>query len=429
MSLELTIMVVVLIVATVMGFPIGLALLGSATVYLLAAGQDPSLAAEIVLHGIFGNFVLLAVPLFIFAANVMNEGSISDRLLDFALALGGRFRGGLAHVNVLTSLFFAGMSGAATADVAGVGNILIQMMRDKDRYPAGFAAAITAASATIGPVFPPSIMMIFYALVSSTSIGQLFLGGMIPGVFMAVALMAAVSWIARRRNFPVEPAISLATYPLIFGRALFPLMMPIIMLGGIYSGAFTPTEAAAIAGLYALALSIFAYRVMGPQKLYHVFLETAKTTAIVATLIFGAFVFSYVLAAEQVPNRLAGLFDGLELTQLQFLLLVNAMLLLLGCFLASATIILVIVPILMPTVLSLGIDPVHFGVIVTLNVTIGLVTPPYGVVLFVISGLTRIPIGEIVRESWLLIGVLIVALSVLIVFPPLTLFLPSLIKF
>lgn len=425
MSPEFTYMAIFLVGSAIMGFPLGIALFGSGIFYFLLNGQDPTFAAEIILHSLFSNFVLLAVPLFIFAANIMNSGKITDRILEFALALVGHFRGGLAHVNIVTSLFFAGMSGAATADVAGVGTVLMKMMREKQRYTDGFAAAITGASATIGPIFPPSIMLIFYALVTSTSIGQLFMAGIVPGILMAFVLMATVAIIARRRNFPVEQAVPWAAMPVIFVRALFPLLMPVILLGGIYSGAFTPTEAAAIAALYALLLSVLGYRALNWRGLLHVFGQTAVTTAVVTTLIFGAFVFSYVITAEQIPQHLASWLNSLEMSRLQFLLAVNVLLLVLGTVLASATIILVIVPILMPTALVLGVDPVHFGIVAVLNVTIGLMTPPYGVVLFVISGLTGIPIGSIVRESWILIGALIFTLLILVLVPDLALFLPA----
>lgn len=424
MSFALVAMLAFLVVMALMGFPIGFSLFGSGILYFLIKGQDPTLSAGVVLFGLFSTFILIAVPLFIFAARIMNDGKVTDRLLDFAMSLMGSFRGGLAQVNVLTSLIFAGMSGAATADVAGVGNVLMKMMTEKNRYTPGFAAAITVASATIGPVFPPSLIMIFYGLVAQVSIGGLFLGGMVPGILMALALMATVAVVARRRNFPVEPRPPWSAYPRIFLRAVGPLLMPVILLAGIYSGAFTPTEAAAVAGLYALMLAIFGYRTLGPRELYRALAETAKTTGIVSTLIFGAFVFSHVLTSEQIPQRLAEWLTNLQITQLQFLLLVNLLFLILGTVLASATIILVIVPLLMPAVHTFGIDPVHFGVVVTFNVTIGLVTPPYGVVLFVMSGLTGVPIKEIVREAWLFIGVLIAALLVIVLVPELTLFVP-----
>lgn len=424
MSTELAAMLIALVATTVMGFPVGLALFGSGILYFLVSGQDASYAGEMVLHGLLASFVLLAVPMFIFAAQLMNAGGISDRLLKFALALVGRFRGGLAQVNVLTSLIFASMSGSATADAAGIGRVLIGMMTEKQRYSPGFAAAVTAASATIGPIFPPSIIMVFYAVVSSTSVGALFLAGIAPGILMTVVLMAAVAIIARRRDYPVEPGVAAGTYLAVFLSALLPLLMPVLLLGGIYSGAFTPTEAAGVAGLYALLLSTLAYRELGLAKLFAVLRETVRTTAMITSVFFGAFVFSYILTIERVPNLIAAALQESDVSQAQFLLATNIFFLLLGAFMEATAIILVVVPLLMPTLLVLGVDPVHFGVVVTLNLTIGLITPPYGIILFVVSGVNGIPIRDILREIWPFIAVLISALLVITYVPDITLFLP-----
>jgi tripartite ATP-independent transporter DctM subunit len=429
MSLALAAMLIVLVVAILMGFPIGLALFGSGIFYFIVSGQDPSRAGELAVHNLFASFVLLAVPLFIFAAQLMNAGGISERLLRLALALVGRFRGGLAQVNVLASLIFASMSGSAMADAAGIGRVLIGMMTDKERYTPGFAAAVTGASATIGPIFPPSIIMVFYALVSSTSVGALFLAGIAPGVLMTLVLMVAVAIIAARRKYPVESAMAVGAILFVVLQAILPLLMPVLLLGGIYSGAFTPTEAAAIAGFYALLLSVLFYRRLGFRQLFQAMRETVRTTTMITTVYIGAVVASYILTYERVPNLIAGILQESDISRFQFLLAVNITLLILGAFMEATAVILVIVPLLMPTIASLGIDPVHFGIVITLNLTIGLITPPYGMILFVIAGVNRIPVSHILREMGPFIAVLIVALLIITYVPEITLFLPKLFGF
>lgn len=423
-SVALPIMIVLLIVTTVAGMPMGIAMIVSSIFYLLMAGRDMGLASEQVLNGLFGNFVALAVPLFIFAANIMNAGKISDRLLKFALAVVGRMPGGLAQVNILTSLIFSGMSGSAVSDVAGVGKILTTMMIKDNRYPRGFAGAITATSSVVGPIFPPSIPMVFYALISSTSVGVLFLGGVIPALLIVVVLSIVVMIAAKVRGFPVEAPIALRAFPLIILRALPPLMMPAILLGGIYSGAFTPTEAAAVSALYALILAVFAYRSLGLRQFFDVVVATVRTTAVVAMVLAGAFIFNYVITVENIPQAVFAFFDGYEMTTVKFLIMVNLLYLVLGCFLDVSTIMLVITPLFIPTAAALGIDLHHFGVVIVFNMMIGLITPPYGILLFIIKALVGIPLGEMIREIWLFVGVLIVLLGVITFIPELVLWLP-----
>lgn len=423
-SVALPVMIVLLIVTTIAGMPMGIAMIVSSIFYLLMAGRDMGLASEQVLNGLFGNFVALAVPLFIFAANIMNAGKISDRLLKFALAVVGRMPGGLAQVNILTSLIFSGMSGSAVSDVAGVGKILTTMMIKDNRYPRGFAGAITATSSVVGPIFPPSIPMVFYALISSTSVGVLFLGGVIPALLIVVVLSIVVMIAAKVRGFPVEAPIALRAFPLIILRALPPLMMPAILLGGIYSGAFTPTEAAAVSALYALILAVFAYRSLGLRQFFDVVVATVRTTAVVAMVLAGAFIFNYVITVENIPQAVFAFFDSYEMTTVKFLIMVNLLYLVLGCFLDVSTIMLVITPLFIPTAAALGIDLHHFGVVIVFNMMIGLITPPYGILLFIIKALVGIPLGEMIREIWLFVGVLIVLLGVITFTPELVLWLP-----
>ena len=423
MSAALFLMLGAFFTAAAIRVPIGYAMIGSGVLYLAVTGKDIGLAGEQILQGLYTNFVFLAVPLFIFAANVMNVTTVTDRLFDFCLVLVGRLRGGLAHVNVLTSLVFSGMSGSAVADAAGIGKLTIDMMVKDNRYTQGFSAAITAASAVIGPIFPPSIPMVLYAMVSNTSVGYLFLGGMVPGVLMAVLQMVGIAAIAKRRNFPIEAKIPLRDFPRITARAFPALMMPVVMLGGIYSGAFTPTEAAAVASLYALVLALF-YRTLSVPRLVTVLVETARSSSVVALIIAGAFVFNYIIAGERTADYLAAWLTSMQLSQWQFLLLVNIAFLVLGCFLDATVMLLVLVPLLLPTVKALGIDLVHFGVIIVVNMMIGLITPPYGVLLFVISGLTGIKLREIIREGWLWIGLAVAQLLAMTYIPGIVLWVP-----
>jgi tripartite ATP-independent transporter DctM subunit len=424
MSLAFQLCLLVLFLLAGIGAPIAHSMIVAAVVYLAVAGQDMGLAAEQIIQGIYDSFIILAVPLFIVAANIMNEGTISDRLLEFCKAAVGRFRGGLAQVDILVSLIFSGMSGSAVADAAGVGKVTINMMIKSGHYTPGFAGAVVAASATIGPIIPPSIPMVMYALVSDASIGYLFLGGVVPGLLMTVSLMAITSRLAHKRGIPAEEVVPMRKLPGITFRALPALLMPVILLAGIYGGATTPTEAAAIAAAYALLLAALLYRAVTWQSLYNVFSESARSSASVGLVIGSALIFNYIVAVENVPNSIAALITYLDLPPFGFLVFANVLFLLLGCVLDASTIILVIVPLFVPACRVLGIDLVHFGVVTVVNCMIGLITPPYGMLLFVINGATGIPVKNIVREGVPFFFALLVSLVLLILFPELVLWLP-----
>jgi len=426
MSAAFGLMLAVFVGIALLRGPIGLAMIAGGIAYLGATGQDMGLAAEQIMNSLFGSFVLIAVPMFIFAANVMNSGTLSERIYALAHALMGRFRGGLAHVNVLASVIFSGMSGSAIADAVGPGMVEIEMMSKSGRYPRPFAVAVSAASATIGPIIPPSIPMVLYALVSGASVGALFIGGIIPGLLMAAAMMLVIVWIARKRKFPMEAPVPWREIPKIFLRTLLPLLMPVVLLGGIYSGAFTPTEAAAVAALYALALALFVYRALDWKGLVSVLTESARSTAAVGIIICGAFIFNYVLATEQIPARIAEGFAALDLGPVGFLVVANLVFLVLGCLLDTTTLLLVMVPLLVPVARSLGVDLVHFGVVIVVNMMIGLLTPPYGVLLFVLSGLAGTPVKAIVRELVPFLVALVAVLLLITFVPSLVLALPRL---
>lgn len=406
------------------GAPIAVAMIVAAIVYLALTGQDLGLASEQILQGLYTSFILLAVPLFIAAANVMNAGTISDRLLQFCIAVVGRFRGGLGHVNVVASLIFSGMSGSAIADAAGIGKIIIQMMTREGRYSPGFAAAITAASATIGPIIPPSIPMVMYALVSDSSIGYLFLGGILPGLLMGLSLMTIIAVIARRRGFALEDPTPLRALPKLTLEAFPALMMPVILLFGIYGGATTPTEAAAVAAAYAFLLAALFYRTLSLRSLYGILSDSARSSAAVGLVIGGALIFNFIVASENIPSAVAELLKSVDLSPVIFLLLINLLLLGLGCILDATTILLVIVPLFIPACRELGIDLVHFGVVVVVNTMIGLITPPYGILLFVINATTGIPLRAMIREILPFFGALLVALLLITLLPELVLYLP-----
>ena len=406
------------------GVPIAYAVLVGSLAYLTASGAGVGIAGKIAMDGLYNSFILLAVPLFIVAANIMNAGTISDRLLNFCIALVGRFRGGMGHVNVVASLIFSGMSGSAVADAAGIGKIIIKMMTRTGNYTRGYSAAITAASATIGPIIPPSIPMVLYALVSNSSIGYLFLAGIIPGLFMGVVLMGMNFVIASRRGFGVEEPVPLSELPRRTVVAFPALMLPAILLYGIYGGVTTPTEAAAVAAFYALVLAAIFYRALSMGRFFDILIESARSSAAIGLIIGGALILNYIVASENIPSRMAVVLADLDIEPLVFLLGVNLVLLLLGCLLDATTIILVIIPLFLPICRELGIDLVHFGVVAIINTMIGLITPPYGVLLFVINAVTRIPLGEIISEIWLFLVVLLLALAVMIVFPGIVLWLP-----
>ncbi len=414
----------VLILGMLLRMPIGFSMLMSGVAYLITKGQDLGLVAEQVSNGLYNSYVLLAVPLFVFAANLMNAGTVSERIFDFCRILVGRMRGGLAQVDILVSVIFSGMSGSAIADAAGPGLVTIRQMLKKPEYTRGFAGAVVVASATLGPIIPPSIPMVIYALVSGASVGALFLGGVVPGLLMTVLMMGVVHVIATQRNMPREAPIPMREWPRILFRGALPLSMPIVLLGGIYSGAFTPTEAAAVAALHALILSTVVYRTLTWRSFWGVVMESTRASAVITIILAGSFILNYAFTAEQVPQQMAAWVDSMQLSRIQFLLMVNVLFLVLGCFLDVSVLLLVFVPMLLPAVNALGIDLVHFGVLVVLNMMIGLIHPPFGMLLFVTKALTGIPIGEMMREGWMFLVMLLGLLLALTFFPELVLWLP-----
>lgn len=408
------------------GVPIALALAIPSLVYIMFDPSVPDIATIQRLVAGVNVYTLLAVPYFIFAGNLMNTSGITDRIFNFANCLIGGMKGGLAHVNVVSSVIFAGMSGTAIADAGGVGAIEMKAMRDAG-YDDRLTIGITAASSAIGPIIPPSLVMVVYAVVSSTSIGRLFAAGIVPGVAMALSLMLMIFLMSSKYKMPVQTRASLNQIISGFKKSIFALMTPAIILGGMFSGVFTATEAAAVASLYAVILGTLIYKEMDFKTFYKATLQSAKLTVQVMFIVASATLFGWILAKEEVPNRLAALILGNTDSYYLVLFSINAFLLVVGLFMEAVAAINILIPVFMPIAIKIGIDPVQFGVIVCLNLTIGMLTPPFGTVLFVLSKVAGTPVEKIAKDTLPFVIPLLVVLGLITVLPVLTLFLPNII--
>lgn len=413
------------VLGAVLRLPLALSMFAAGAVYFLATGQDVGLLADQVMGQMTGIYVLVAIPMFILAANVMNMSGISERLWAAADAIMGRFRGGTGHVTVLVSIIFSSMSGSAVTDAAGPGIVSIRMMRQIGKFPGELAVAVAAAGSVIASVIPPSIPLVIYAMLSGSSVGALFLAGIVPGLLMGGVIMLTVAAVANRHGLPQGQKVTLPEALPRFGRAAIPMTLPVVLLGGIWSGWFSPTEAAAVAALWAMVLGVAVLRSLKAGQLKASFDESVRQTAATMLLIASAFVVNYAIANEGLAEALVTLIAGLEMSQLQFMLLVNLILLVLGCFLDGSVILLVIIPLLLPTARALGIDLTYFGVVAIINFMIGLITPPYGLVLFVLASLTGVPIQKIFRAVVPFFLALIALLALLILLPEIVLFLPQ----
>ncbi len=404
--------------------PIGLSMIFVSMGYFYYSGLGLSFATRRMVDGL-DSFPMLAVPLFILAAAILNSAGITNHLFGFARALVGHIRGGLGHVNVLASLFFSGMSGSAMADAGGLGKMEIEAMR-KAGYDDEFAGSITAASSMIGPLVPPSITMVLYGVISNTSIGKLFLGGIVPGVLCAISLMVMVYLFARKREYPRDKLQKPTEIFRLFIKSLPALLTPAVIVGGIFSGWFSPTEAAAITVLYAILIDLVFYRELTWRRLWDSIYETCVTSAAIGTIIAGVGLLGWVLAREQAPQQIARLFLSIADDPVSFLIAVNIMIFVLGAFIESLVILLIVVPILVPIALGYGIDPVHFGIIVVLNLMISILTPPMGMALFVVAQVGDIPFQRLARAivPWLLPPIIV--LGLVCTFPILATGLPSL---
>ena len=427
MNIPLLVFIFSFVLVFIIRIPIALGMFMASIFYFsLAQGPiaDISMVATQFLTSLNSSFVLIAVPLFVFMAEIMNSGKVTDMIFSFASALVGRRRGGLGHVNVVASIIFSGMTGSALADASGLGMMEIRAMK-KHGYDEGFSCAITAASATIGPVFPPSIPMIFYSMLSGASVGALFMGGMLPGILVGLALMAYIAYIANKRNYVRGEKIAFSQLVMITLKAAPALFSVVVLLGGIYSGIVTPTEAGALASLYAIIISVFVYRAVGWQDFSKILAATVKTTGILSLLVGSAYVFSYIVAIERIPNVVAEFLLNVTKNKYLLLLLINITFIILGMFVDTMTIILVFIPIVLPLVQALGIDLVHFGVVITLNMMIGLSTPPFGMLLFVVSGISGTPLKVVIKSIGPMLLVLFGVLFLITYVPPLVTFIPN----
>jgi len=425
MSLALLVALTIFVLIFILRMPIAFGMIASAVAYLLIKGQDLGLVINQVVNTYYTNYVIIAVPLFMFTANVMNSGKVTDQIFNFANALCGRMRGALGHVNVICSLIFSGMTGSAIADAAGLGKIELAAMK-KNGFDDAFSCAITATSATLGPIFPPSIPLVIYAMLSGTSVGALFMGGMIPAILLAIALMIYVAIISKVRDYPRGPKFKLQAFITMTIQAIPSLLTPVILLTGIYTGVMTPTEAGAIAGIYAILISIFAYKSLSAKEFWNVIKTTIQDVGSTSIIIGAAAIISYVVAREDISTGLAAWIMGISRSKYFFLFLVNIVILLLGMFIDTSTIQLIFVPILFPVARALGIDMIHFGLVVTFNMMIGLSTPPFGMLLFITSSISGTPLKDIVKEIiWPLIAMIIV-LFIITYIPDTVLFLPRL---
>ena len=423
MSLPLIIFLIVFVLIFILRMPIPQGMMCACMFYFIAAGEPIKMVGQQTLKTFYTNYTIIAVPLFIFAANVMNSGKITDKIYDFALALVGRFKGGLGHVNILGSLVFAGMTGSAIADASGLGKMEIEHMK-KEGYEPEFACAMTSASAVLGPTFPPSIPMVIYAMYSGCSVGALFLGGMVPALLMTVALMAYVVIIAHKRNYPTSERMGFKKFLISTLTAIPALLTPLLLLAGIYTGIMTPTEAGAVAGFYALLVAVIVYRMLGWKDLKNILIETVKGVGTCSLMIGAAATINYIAAKEQVSTQIANLIMNMTDNPLVFLFIVNIAILILGMFIDTSVIQSVFVPLMIPIATALGVDLLHFGLVCILNMMIGLTTPPFGMLLFITSGVSGTPLKLVIKEILWPLVVMLIVLAIVTYVPDVVLFLP-----
>lgn len=420
---ELCLLFIVLFALIAMGAPIHVSLGFSALMIYLAEGVPLSAASQTLIDGT-NSFPLVAIPFFILTGHLMNASGVTDKIFSFAKALVGWLPGGLGHVNVGSSVLFAGMSGAAVADAGGLGAIEIKAMRDAG-YDTDFSVGLTAASATIGPIIPPSLALIIYGVLAEVSIGELFAAGLIPGLIMALTLMLIVSWQARRKNYPRDRRFDGGRALSSAQSAALPLLTPVIIIGGIVSGAFTPTEAAVAAAAYTVLIGRFIYGSLDNETLYDAAVETVNTTASVMMIVASAALFAWVLTANQAAVQLTDVLAPLIDRPMLMLFAMMGIVFIFGFFMETIAAITILVPLLLPAALSAGIDPVHLGIVMILNLMIGLLTPPVGMVLYVLAKVSNISFSRCVKAVFPFLIPLIGVLILLIIFPHLSLWLPE----
>ena len=413
-------------VLIMLGVHVGYALIMSSLFFFTVSGSLNLVpfALEQMFNGV-NSQTLLAVPFFVLAGNLMNGGGVTTRIFDFAASMIGHKKGGLAHVNVLASLIFSGMSGSALADAGGLGQLEIKSMKDAG-FDEGFAGGITAASCIIGPLVPPSTPLIIYAVLANQSVEKLFMAGFLPGLLTTAALMIMCAYLAHKRNYPSEPKRSWGYRLNSFKKSFWALLTPIIILFGIFTGYFTPTEAAVVAALYTMILGFFVYKELTLKSFFKICLDSIKTSGTIVLMILGVTLFQFVISREQMPQAIAAFFTSNVDSKLMLLLMINIVLLILGTCIDALPLQMILVPILLPAVLAYGLNPIQFGVVVIFNLMIGILTPPMGTALFVVSRVGNMQFKTLVKGVLPFLIPLIITLILLNVFPQITLFLPTL---
>jgi len=420
--------IAVLIVSFLLGVPIVLSIMSCGVVYLAMTGLDLSIIAEQICPNMFNSYTLLAVPMFILMASVMNTGNVTNLLFGFCKALIGKQRGALAQVNIIVSLIFSGMSGSAVADASGIGLIEVEAMKE-DGYDPAFSAALTSATSTVGPIIPPSIPMVIYSMLSGASVGALFLGGVIPGVLLCAFLSFYVAYISKKRNYPRGKKYTFREFLGYFKRAFPAVLTPVILFAGIYGGVMTPTEAGAVAALYAMIIAVFLYRSISFRQLVEAVKNTALATGVITLLTASSFVMSFMVAREGISGIIANWVLNITQNKYLLLLVINLVFLMLGMVLDISVIQYVFIPLVLPIVVALGINLVHFGVVIVLNMMIGLSTPPFGMCLFVSSSLAKAKLDRVSKQIIPMILVMILMLFILCYVPVLVTWLPGLLGF
>ena len=423
----LTTMGLVFFICMALGVPIAFCLGITAAVSLISLDMPLRVVAQRIFTGI-DSFPLMAVPFFVLAGDLMNHGGTTIRLVRFSNALVGWIRGGLAHTNIVASMFLAGISGSAVADASAIGGILIPGMT-KEGYDVEFSAAVTASASTMGPIIPPSILMVIYGVTTGVSIGALFAAGFVPGVLIGFSLMAVAYFISRKRNYPKLPMISLSGFVIAFHKAIFALIAPVIILGGILLGVFTPTEAAAVAVAYAFFVGVFIFRELRLADIPGILVQSGITTSVLLLVIGTANALAWVLSAEQIPQKIAEAMLGISRDPYWILLLINLFLLVVGMFMESGAAIIILAPVLAPVAQTVGLNPLHFGFVVVLNLVIGLLTPPLGVCLFVACSIARISLVALVKAIFPFLMVEVVVLFLVSYFPWLALWIPKMLGY
>ena len=416
---------IILAICFIVRVPVGLSMIISGIIYLLLIGKGLNAVSEVIMSKLFYNTTLIAAPLFIFTANIMNSSRVTEHMFTFTKALVGNKRGALGYINIIISLIFSGMSGFAIADVSGIGVMELDEMK-KDGYDTPFSCAITSASAVVGPIFPPSIPMVVYGLVAGVSVGKLFMGGMIPAVMICGALGVYVWFISKKRNYPRGVKFTFKQFLKYTVKALPALLTPVILLGGIYSGIVTATEAGALAAVYTIVISVFAYRTLSIKTFKKVIIDTMIQTGSIIAIVCGAYVLQYVVTLSGMGNVIADSFLGLTQDKYVFLLIINVLFLLLGMFFETSIPLLIFVPLVLPVALALGIDQVHLGVVLIVNMMIGGITPPFGILCFITNGLTGEPLGKIFKEIVPMAAMLVIILLLITYVPVLVTFIPYL---